>query len=66
MPRSVTMRRTALLAALTAFTIPEMHAEPSHDAGHLQQPERKMLQAVGTGGGGPRSIQLEPTQRWVF
>ena len=65
MPRSVTMRRTALLAALTAFTIPEMHAEPSHHADQLQQPERKIMQAVELGGGS-RAIQLEPTQRWVF
>ena len=66
MPRSVTMRRTALLATLTAFTIPEMHAEPSHQADQLQRPDLKMVQAVGLGGGGSRAIQLEPTQRWVF
>ncbi len=66
MSRSTLMRRTTLISALTAFAIPEMHAEPSHRANQSQKPEQHVVQAVGLGGGSLRSMQLEPTQRWVF
>lgn len=66
MSRSTTMRRTALLSALTAFAIPEMRAEPSHNTHLLQKPERHVIQAQALGSGDLRVMQVEPTQRWVF
>ena len=66
MPRSITLRRTALLSAMTAFAIPEMHAQPSDHVHQIQQPDRHVIQAAGLNGDRLRAIQLEPTQRWVF
>lgn len=64
MPRSLYIRRTALLSALTAFAIPEMHAEPSQHPQQWQQQERHAQQPVALNNGGP--LRFEPTQRWVF
>lgn len=67
MPRSITVRRTALLSALTIFAIPEMQAEPSRYAYQWQQTERNAVQQpTELGIGNTRAMQLEPTQRWVF
>ena len=66
MPRSMTLRRTALLSALTAFAIPEMHAQPSDNVHQIPQSDHHVVQAAGLTGDRLRAIQLEPTQRWVF
>lgn len=66
MSRSTNLRRTALLSALTAFAIPEMHAEPGHRVNQMHQPEQQTMQAVGLGHPTVRTMRLEPTQRWVF
>lgn len=66
MSRRATLRRTALLAALTAFAIPEMHAEPSRQAPHLQQSEPQLGLPMESGALGSLSMQWAPTQRWVF
>jgi hypothetical protein len=60
------MRRAALLSALTAFAIPEMHAEPAEQASLSIQSERHMAQPVGLSSTGMQDIQVVPTQRWVF
>lgn len=66
MSRSIFLRRAALLSALTAFAVPEMHAEPGQQASIPNQAERSLAQPIGLSRGGVPAIQVIPTQRWVF